>query len=223
MNIEKWKSMSGLEQTMFLLDNCQVNGKGGKRMVIGGSGVNDATYCTQPAIDGKQVMCPAYKAWKNMFKRVYSAKFHASRPTYSDVKVCDEWRSFSNFRSWWLENQVDGWHIDKDILSDDGVYSPEACIFVPAWLNSFTLDSGSARGVYQIGVCFHKQSGRFEAKCSNPMTKKREHLGLFDTPEAAHLAWRTRKLELALELKPKMDSIDQRIYDRVVEIIMKAR
>ena len=215
--------MSGLEQTMFLWDNCQVNGKGGQGGVISGSGVNDATYCTQPAIDGKRVMCPAYRAWKNMFKRVYSAKFHASRPTYSDVKVCDGWRSFSNFRSWWLDHHVDGWHIDKDLLSDDGVYSPEACLFVPAWLNLFTTDSGAARGAYQIGVCFHKQSGRFEAKCSNPITKKREHLGLFDTPEAANLAWRTRKLELALELKPKMDSIDQRIYDRVVEIIMKAR
>ena len=215
--------MSGLEQTMFLWDNCQVNGKGGQGGVISGSGVNDATYCTQPAIDGKRVMCPAYRAWKNMFKRVYSAKFHASRPTYSDVKVCDGWRSFSNFRSWWLDHHVDGWHIDKDLLSDDGVYSPEACLFVPAWLNLFTTDSGAARGAYQIGVCFHKQSGRFEAKCSNPITKKREHLGLFDTPEAANLAWRTRKLELALELKPKMDSIDLRIYHRVVEIIMKAR
>ena len=50
-----------------------------------------------------------------------------------------------------------------------------------------------------------------------------QHLGYFDTPEAAHLAWRNRKLELALELKPKMDEIDTRIHPRVVEIIRNAK
>ena len=215
--------MSGLEQTMFLLDNCQVNGKGGKRIVIGGSGVNDATYCTQPAIDGKQVMCPAYKAWKNMFKRVYSAKFHASRPTYSDVKVCDEWLTFMSFRKWWLENQVDGWQIDKDILSDAACYSPDTCLFVPAWLNLFTTDCGSARGEWPIGVCLDKKSGKFRAKCCNPITKKQESLGYFCAPEEANLAWMARKLELALELKPSMDEIDLRIYPRVADIINNAK
>ena len=52
---------------------------------------------------------------------------------------------------------------------------------------------------------------------------KVEHLGLFKTPEAAHLAWKARKLELALELKPKMDEIDLRIYPRIVEIINNAK
>ena len=223
ITLQEWKAMGGREQTLWLEDNCQVNGLGCPRKPFLGAGINDAPYRTQSIIDGKQVMCPAYRAWANLFTRAYSDKFHASRPTYSGVTVCDEWHSFMHFRGWWLENQADGFDLDKDILSDAGIYSPETCIFVPAWLNSFTLDSGSLRGVYPIGVDFHKGEGRFRALCSNPITKKREHLGYFDTPEAAHLAWLNRKLEIALELKPKMDEIDQRIYKRVCEIISNAK
>ena len=220
ITISEWKAMSGKEQTAWLMKNKPA---GRPRKLVGGVGVNDAPYCTQHKIDGNNFMCPAYQAWTDMLTRVYSAKYRARQPTYSGVSVCDEWHSFMSFRSWWMENQVDGWQVDKDILSDAGVYSPEKCIFVPAWLNSFTLDSGSARGEYPIGVAFHKSTGKFRAQCCNPMSKKQEHLGLFETPEEAHEAWLAHKLELALELKPKMDSIDLRIYPRVIEIINNAK
>lgn len=224
ITIQEWTTMSGKEQTLWLEDNAALNRYSeSQRGVVHGVGVNDAHYLTQPNIDGKKVMCPAYGAWAAMLKRACSSKYHAKRPTYSVVKVCDEWQSFMSFRRWWIENQVDDWHIDKDILSSAGIYSPATCIFVPAWLNSFTLDSGSLRGVYPIGVSFHKGTGRFQAGCRNPMSKKREHLGLFKTPEAAHTAWLNRKLELSIELKHRMDEIDMRIYPQVIEIINNAK
>ena len=224
ITLKEWESMSGKEQTIWLEENTELSGRyESRRGLVQGVGVNDAPYCTRPIMGGKQVTCPAYRAWATMLKRSYSSKYHAKRPTYSGVTVCDEWQSFMSFRGWWIENQVDGWQVDKDILSDAGVYSPETCIFVPAWLNSFTLDRGSLRGVYPIGVAFHNGTGRFQAGCRNPMSKKREQLGYFTTPEEAHLAWRARKLELALELKPRMDEIDMRIYPRVVEIINNAK
>lgn len=42
---------------------------------------------------------------------------HKKWPSYIGVTVCDEWRSFMKFREWWLENHVDGWQIDKDLLT----------------------------------------------------------------------------------------------------------
>ena len=223
ITMQEWKAMGGKEQTLWLHENCQVNGFGGPRKPLFGVGVNDAPYCQQPRIDGKAAICPAYLAWAAMLDRAYSAKYHAEHPTYSWVKVCDEWHSFSNFMVWWLENQVDGWQLDKDLVGDGKLYSPDTCVFVPAWLNSFTLDSGSASGAYPIGVSFNKGAGRFHAQCGNPMSKKREHIGYFNTPEEAHMAWLNRKLEIALELKPKMDEIDLRIYPRVIEIINNAK
>ena len=224
ITIQEWKEMSCNDKTTWLEDNFLASNMSlAKRGLVYGVGVNDAPYRTQPIINGKQVACPAYQAWTGMLERAYSAKYHAKNPTYSGVKVCEEWKNLCAFRDWWMVNQVDGWQLDKDLMSDSREYSPETCVFVPQWLNNLTTDGGAARGAHPIGVYFHKETGRFLAHCSNPMSKKREHLGLFGTPEEGHLAWRARKLELALELKPRMDEIDQRIYPRVVEIINNAK
>lgn len=224
ITISEWKAMGGKEQTLWLMQNKPANNiSTSQRKLVCGVGVNDAPYCTKIVIDGKKFKCPAYMAWLGMLRRAYSAKYHAKKPTYSGVTVCDEWHSFMAFRRWWIENQVDGHQIDKDLLSDDGVYSPNTCMFVPQLLNTFTLDCGAARGEWPVGVCFESSRGRFRAECRNQVSGKRVWLGYFDTPEEAHLAWKTRKLELALELKPKMDSIDIRIYPRVVEIINNAK
>lgn len=224
MNIEKWKSMSSLGQTIWLEENAELSRRSeSQRGLVRGVGINDATYCVATGIDGKKVVCPCYAAWSNMLERAYGAKYHAEYPTYSGVVVCDEWHSFMAFRKWWINHHVDCFALDKDILSDDGVYSPATCLFVPSWLNSFTTDCGSARGEWPIGVCLDKKSGKFRAKCCNPITKKQESLGYFCAPEEANLAWMARKLELASELKSSMDEINQRIYRRVVEIIMRAR
>lgn len=195
--------------------------RGGKELVYG-VGVNDADYVAAPTINGRRVRCPAYRSWKNMLERCYSEKYHNMRPTYIGVKVCDEWLSFMAFRKWWVENHVDGWQLDKDLLSDNRIYSPEACIFVPSWLNTFTTDCGAARGEWPIGVCFHRGIRKFESKCRHPFCKK-EYLGYFSTPEAAHAAWLARKLEIASELKHLMDDIDARIFPLVIEIISRSK
>ena len=223
ITLQEWKSMSIRERTLFLDESCKINGRGGPRKLVHGVGENDSPACISQRISGKLVACPAYHVWKGVLQRCYDTKCQDRHPSYIGVTVCDEWHKFSKFRLWWLEHQVDGYQLDKDLLSDGKLYSPETCLFVPQWLNAFIIDRRADRGAWPIGVYFNNRDSRFQAQCSNPFTKKNEFLGYFSTPEAAHLAWRTRKLELALELKPKMDSIDQRIYDRVVEIIMKAR
>ena len=190
--------------------------------LVYGVGVNDADYVVKSTIDGKQVECKAYSSWRSMLARCYSNKWHHMYPTYIGVKVCDEWLSFMTFRNWWVENQVDGWQLDKDLLTDDGIYSPDTCIFVPRWMNTFTTDHAAARGEWPIGVCYHKITGKFLARCRHPLGKQ-GHIGLFSTPEEAHAAWLARKIEIANELKHLMDDIDARIFPRVIEIIGRAK
>lgn len=182
--------------------------------------INDACYQVAPTINDKRVCCPAYRAWRDMFNRAYNKNFHTKYPTYRNIKICEEWFSFMNFRVWWLENHEDNWQLDKDLLFiENKIYSPDTCIYIPQWLNLFTARNRVTRGQYPIGVYFEKSSGRFKAQCNNPITKKNENLGRYETKEDAYQAWLNKKTEFALVLKSEMDEIDTRIYSNVVKII----
>ena len=111
-----------------------------KRRLILGVGINDADYMAEIRVDGKRVVCPAYRAWKHILRRCYCDKFLSKNETYREVKVCDEWHIFTNFKKWWDDNHVSGWQIDKDLLTDSKEYSPESCLYVPRWLNNFIED-----------------------------------------------------------------------------------
>jgi hypothetical protein len=166
-----------------------------KTKLVFGWGINDADYEVQPTIDGKQVACPYYSKWQNMLLR-QTPKEWERNPTYIGCKVCEEWRSFMAFRSWMMTQDWQGKALDKDLLGDGKLYSPETCVFVTQAVNNFTTDSGASRGEWPIGV--HKVGNRFQAGIS--VNCKRKHLGYFDTPEEAHQAWRIAKQDLAITL-----------------------
>ncbi len=181
------------------------------KKLVYGAGINDADYAVRKTetigyVDGKRKgkpvwACHYYRIWADMLKRCYSAKYQERRPTYAGCRVSSEWLTFSNFKTWMVAQAWEGKQLDKDLLIDGNkLYSPDTCVFVTQAVNSFTTDSGASRGEWLIGVCWHKQSGKFHSSCSNPLTKKREHLGLFTSEQEAHEAWLKRKLELAHEL-----------------------
>lgn len=88
-----------------------------------------------------------------------------------------------------------GKELDKDLLGDGKLYSPANCIFVTGQVNTFTIDSGAARGKWPLGVS--KQGNRFRAHCRGATPRYR---GTFDTPHEAHLAWFAAKWELGCDL-----------------------
>ena len=192
-----------------------------RRKISHGVGINDSDYMVSQKIDGCYVVCPAYSAWNSMIKRSYNPKIKSKHKTYADVSVCEEWHSFMAFRGWWVEHQVDGWQIDKDLISDSRCYSPEACTFVPRWLNVFANRRASSDN-HKTGAHLRKDIGRFMSYCKNPFTGKLESLGHFDDASSAHNAWLSRKIEFSERLKPLMDEIDERIYPRIVDIINSA-
>lgn len=221
ISIEYYNSMSDAGKTLWLERNAK-SSKDRKRLVLG-VGYNDAPYKSQAYIDGVSVICPAYLCWSNLLKRRYSEPWLSAGKAYRGVTISDEWLSFSSFRDWWLVNQVDGWQIDKDILSNKNHYGKDECIFVPRWLNNFIEQREAGRGEFMIGVTYIKDRCRFQSRCRNPHTLKSETIGYFKNEIDAHLAWRERKLAHAKSLKCEMDAIDLRIYGRVVSIIESAR
>src|SRR5690554_4487480 len=180
------------------------------RKLVCGVGINDADYVVQKnettIVNGKRNrkviwVCPFYRAWKSMLMRCYSTKYQDKQPTYKGCSVSEEWLTFSVFKNWMEKQDWQDRQLDKDLLFEGNkVYSPEKCVFVTQMVNSFTTDSGSARGKLLIGVIWHKGANKFMSQCCNPFTKKREFLGYFTSEEEAHQAWLRRKLELAYEL-----------------------
>ena len=163
-----------------------------------GIGINDANYHVHKI---GSTLCHYYDTWSGMLRRAYNDEYKKKYPTYEGVTVCEEWHSFMNFRSWMVEQDWNGKHLDKDILvKGNKIYSPDTCVFVDAVVNIFITDSAAARGEYPIGVSWHKRDCVFQGYCNNPFTKKIEHLGYFDCPNQAHLAWKTRKHELSCQL-----------------------
>ena len=114
---------------------------------------------------------------------------------------------------WFPSHDIKGryWELEKDLLfTGNKTYSETNCVFVPHEINLFFTDRGNARGEYQIGVSFHKASGKFVAQCA--VNSKLQHLGLFDTPEEAFAAYKPFKENLCKQLALKWQTeIDSRL------------
>lgn len=180
-----------------------------KNKRVYGFGVNDADYVVSRIVNGKQIQCLFYRAWKSMIFRCYSPTYQKRFPTYVGCTVCEEWRTFMAFRAWMLLQDHEGKDLDKDVwVPGNKVYSPETCLFLTARVNYFMLDCGASRGAYLIGVSFKKESGKYAAQvCIRPGRNK--HLGYFTTEIEAHLAWAYAKRNRAYELAS--EQTDERV------------
>jgi hypothetical protein len=194
------------------------------RKPIYGMGINDAPFITNCKVGGKLYSHPAYVAWKNVLTRSFDQAYATRFPTYQGVKVCDEWLRFSNFLAWWKVHQKEGWQLDKDLLHrGNKVYSPETCIYIPNWINSFTLTGPKNTSTGRVGAFYCKNRRKYTSQCGHPISGEKIRLGYFDSEQEARYYWLKKKSKIAHELKALMDAIDHRIYKNVIEIISERR
>ena len=121
-----------------------------------------------------------YQVWKDMERRCYSGEYQKRFPTYRNCSVCDSWLKLSNFKEWLDINYREGTALDKDILvKGNKIYSPDACRFVPQYINSLLTDAGAARGDLPCGVVAVKsklKNGQitttYKAQCRDGHGKK---------------------------------------------------
>ncbi len=183
--------------------------------LVQGVGINDADYPVTSVnkSSGKRIRCPFYSKWDSMLTRCYSKKFQERRPSYKGCCVCEEWLTFSNFKRWMEVQDWRGKQLDKDLLVDGNkIYSPETCVFVTTEINNFIGYKDIDKSCYLTGVDYIEVSSKYRSCCSNPLTRKRENLGYFETEVEAHLAWKSRKLELVELLQEQGLITDNRVY-----------
>ncbi|MEN3752517.1 hypothetical protein ABC733_06730 [Mangrovibacter sp. SLW1] len=95
---------------------------------------------------------------------------------YKDVTICDEWLNDKEaYYHWYLANMIEGWHLDKDILSGESkIYSPETCMFVPNEVNlmfrkKYSNSSLMYKGIMKNGTGYRMKS-TFNGKSKNGKT-----------------------------------------------------
>ena len=183
------------------------------KKLLCGIGINDASYDVTITVqeNGKNKIvwfCPFYLKWKNMISRCYSERVQQDSPAYLNCSVHNDWLTFSNFKAWMEQQDWEGMELDKDILfPGNKIYSPDTCIFINSKINRFITDSLSARGIWPVGVTIRKDGKSFISRCADIVTGRREYLGDYSTPEAAHEAWRRYKLSQAKALSKEIQDL----------------
>lgn len=91
----------------------------------------------KPSVNNRAT--PAYKSWISMLQRCYEKRYLTNQPKNRHVKVCDEWLNFQNFSKWYDINHhnytVEKYQLDKDLLGDGTMYSPDNCCYLPRIIN----------------------------------------------------------------------------------------
>ncbi len=177
-----------------------------RRGLVFGVGINDLNYPVQKCevISSKGMKmkrrvvweCPYYRCWYSMLRRSCCSKFKSINKAYKDVEVCCEWLLFSNFKKWMSGQDWVGKALDKDMLSGGGlkVYSPDTCLFLESRVNNFIRETTGR------GTTWKRKNKKYCAQVNNPITGKREHIGLYATEMEARRAYVKRKHEIACTL-----------------------
>lgn len=202
------------KKRVFCSNDCSHNWKRKQSSLIFGVGIND--------VDSREITHDnrkSYITWRNILSRCYNEKIWEKRPTYQDCSVCDEWKYFSNFKRWFDENYVEGYHLDKDILvQGNREYSPSTCCFVPPHINVLFTLRKNCRGKYPLGVMYRKDCHGYAVTMANlDFSKVGKYV--FKTVEEARKKYEELKYahikEVAEEALSKGE-IDNRIYEALL-------
>ena len=142
----------------------------------------------------------SYHIWRGIINRCYN-KNDKAYINYGavGVRVCQRWLCFEFFLQdlpmlenyqQWLQSPSREYHFDKDVKQQGlppnmKVYSPETCMFIPAYVNE---NERAARNLENtnvnfIGVRFSKGSPNFQSYTT--INGKLTTLGTYKYPEAA--------------------------------------
>lgn len=135
----------------------------------------------------------AYKTWHGMMRRGYDQDFKDRNPSYKEVTVCEHWHNYQNFAAWFEKNYYDiegeKMNLDKDILTKGNKqYSPDTCIFVPAYINTLFANAETNHGKYF--TCIYSTKAKENKFCVRTRT---EHIGNYPTLEKAFTAYKRHK------------------------------
>lgn len=192
-----------------------------KKGLLFGIGINDADYAVKKGARGAvKVNCKFYSVWADMLMRCYSEYYQSRNRSYIGSSVCNEWLTFSNFKKWMETQDWEGKELDKDLISfGNKVYSPENCLFIDKYVNTFFCKCFHQIGDCKVGVCWSKRRGMYRAQCRDSLSNRRHALGFLNDEEDAHKAWKAKKIELGVSLAEKQDPFVRQLILKRLELL----
>ena len=106
--------------------------------------------------------------WNGMLGRVsykdniYDVESKFTEP-YQDVYLFEDWLIYSKFKEWATQFNYTGSDLDKDLLSNSKMYSPETCCFLPHQLN-IMIQTRSVGNSGMVGVQYFKGSSYYKVQ-----------------------------------------------------------
>jgi len=159
----------------------------------------------------------AYNVWKRMLERCYSAEKQKANKTYIGCKVDKEWHNLETFTKWFIKYYIDGWQIDKDLLSgSQKIYSKKTCCFLLPVLNVFLQEKQKNNISGFIEIQFVKNKWRASI-CINGKFKS---LGVYQNIEDAKNAYRKAKKEKLLTL---IEKYSDKLESRAIKALKKIK
>ncbi len=144
---------------------CPFCGVERKKGFIRGVAIND----TQFSKAEKSVQC-----WLDLLRRCFPKSEHERKQcqSYKGIVFYKPWLKFSNFKVWFDENYIEGYVLDKDLLSNgEKAYSPCTCCFIPRDLNNLLQTEHKSNQKKGCKRFFNKSKDIFEPKmCINGKT-----------------------------------------------------
>lgn len=187
-------------------NGCPLCYKESKKIGVYGKGVTDMDNVSRTK---------CYKTWLQMLRRCYEKNLLSREPSYNGCEVCEDWLIYSKFKMWFDKHYVDGWELDKDIITKGNKqYSPSTCCFVPKEINCLLTKRQNHRGALPIGV--HKTS---ENSFRFIVSKEGESfkLGKFSSLNDAFNAYKQEKEEQIKHMANKYrDVIEERVYNALI-------
>lgn len=179
-----------------------------KRLVCG-IGVTDISTTD---INGYRLN--SYTIWKGILRRCYTNTF----PSYNGCIIAEDWKLFSNFKIWFDKYYIEGYELDKDLLSGNTkIYSENTCCFIPSSINKlFTHKKYNNK--YYVGISFDKSYCKYKVRVSK--YAKQTSLGYFNTKDEAHEEWLKHKIKYCCELAISA-YMNNEINERIMNAIIK--
>ena len=180
------------------LYKCYCTGCGNKKIMIGTevkNGYSKSCGCLNKVSHSKKHGMTGtliYNKWKGMKQRCYNSNYDFySAYGGRGIKVCDEWKDdFMQFYKDMGDVPFEGAELDR--INNDDDYKPSNCRWVSHEENANNRRKYHNKTGY-TGVTYKPHLNKYQAQLYK--NKKFIYLGVYETAEEAHLAYKKAKNE----------------------------